>query len=140
MAGTAWKSPTAESRILPLTIDELPYALPRDNWKPDNGSMTCTDCKKSFHFLWRRKHHCRRCGFIFCNSCTSKVCIFVNLDQPERICRLCRTILVTNAVRHRYNRLQKYNNSTIPSTTVINNGTTINGNYNNSAATININR
>ena len=104
----AWQSPTAESRILPLSIDELPYALSKDLWKPDNTIDNCTDCHKIFTF-WRRKHHCRRCGYIYCHQCTAKLCPYVNLENPERICRLCRTILVTNAVRHRYRRQQTMN-------------------------------
>lgn len=42
-------------------------------WKADNEANACENekCKKQFTFV-RRKHHCRRCGGIFCDACTTK--------------------------------------------------------------------
>jgi hypothetical protein len=39
------------------------------NWIPDETVTVCQDphCEKRFSF-WTRKHHCRRCGNIFCSS------------------------------------------------------------------------
>jgi hypothetical protein len=38
-------------------------------WQPDSESSTCNGCNQSFSF-WRMKHHCRNCGYVFCDSCT----------------------------------------------------------------------
>ncbi|KIH94200.1 fyve domain containing protein [Sporothrix brasiliensis 5110] len=40
----------------------------RSHWKPDPESTMCDEptCKKSFSYFTRR-HHCRRCGNIFCD-------------------------------------------------------------------------
>lgn len=40
----------------------------RSHWKPDPESTMCDEptCKKSFNYFTRR-HHCRRCGNIFCD-------------------------------------------------------------------------
>jgi hypothetical protein len=42
-------------------------------WKDDNEVNACENekCKRQFTFV-RRKHHCRRCGGIFCDACTTK--------------------------------------------------------------------
>lgn len=40
-------------------------------WIPDHMATVCAGCQKHFS-LYRRKHHCRLCGNIFCYSCTSK--------------------------------------------------------------------
>lgn len=32
----------------------------------------CARCKAKFVPLLRRRHHCRRCGYIFCSSCCSE--------------------------------------------------------------------
>ncbi|PRP89161.1 myotubularin-related protein 4-like [Planoprotostelium fungivorum] len=37
-------------------------------WQPDSSRNTCTLCNAGF-WLFRRRHHCRGCGFIFCFKC-----------------------------------------------------------------------
>lgn len=39
-------------------------------WIPDERVKRCFACNASFSLL-RRKHHCRSCGRVFCDSCTS---------------------------------------------------------------------
>lgn len=44
-------------------------ALPtREHWKPDSESQVCDEptCQRQFTYF-NRRHHCRRCGFIFCD-------------------------------------------------------------------------
>lgn len=68
----------------------------RNHWKPDSTASCCTSptCSTVFTFLARR-HHCRRCGNIFCSPHSAHT---VPLDQearfhpegtPERSCDLC---------------------------------------------------
>jgi hypothetical protein len=44
----------------------------RNHWKPDVESTICDDptCKRTFNYFVRR-HHCRRCGNIFCDQHSS---------------------------------------------------------------------
>lgn len=39
-------------------------------WIPDERVQRCFSCNSSFSIL-RRKHHCRSCGRVFCDACTS---------------------------------------------------------------------
>jgi len=39
-------------------------------WERDDAVNECRDCHRRFNFLTRR-HHCRRCGRIFCDRCSS---------------------------------------------------------------------
>ncbi|KAL1740698.1 hypothetical protein HDZ31DRAFT_85291 [Schizophyllum fasciatum] len=39
-------------------------------WERDDSVSNCHDCGRRFTFLLRR-HHCRRCGRIFCDRCSS---------------------------------------------------------------------
>ncbi|GAO13873.1 hypothetical protein UVI_02004100 [Ustilaginoidea virens] len=68
----------------------------RLHWKPDPESTVCDDpsCKRTFNYLVRR-HHCRKCGNIFCDWHSSAV---LPLDQdakfnpragPSRTCNHC---------------------------------------------------
>lgn len=40
-------------------------------WKLDSEKDACENCKKGFNVI-RRRHHCRRCGGLFCDACSSK--------------------------------------------------------------------
>ena len=40
-------------------------------WKSDNKSSSCDSCAIPFTFF-RRRHHCRNCGDIFCNTCSTR--------------------------------------------------------------------
>ncbi|KAH7050635.1 hypothetical protein BKA57DRAFT_459181 [Linnemannia elongata] len=79
----------------PLTSTYRPAAVARDSdsvstysvtsgpgrahWKPDSSTLVCTwpGCRREFGFFDRR-HHCRKCGDIFCSAHCSKE---VPLDQ-----------------------------------------------------------
>ena len=37
-------------------------------WTPDSEAPRCEGCWRTFTII-RRRHHCRRCGGVFCNSC-----------------------------------------------------------------------
>lgn len=52
------------------------------HWKPDAEARQCDDssCSKTFSFLERR-HHCRRCGNVFCAEHASHS---IRLDQQGR--------------------------------------------------------
>ncbi|XP_010913205.1 uncharacterized protein [Elaeis guineensis] len=52
----------------------------------------CQGCSSQFTFI-NRKHHCRRCGGLFCNSCTQQRMVLRGQgDSPVRICDPCKKI------------------------------------------------
>ncbi|CAD0021332.1 unnamed protein product [Aureobasidium pullulans] len=54
----------------------------RNHWKPDNSASLCksSTCARPFSIL-NRRHHCRRCGDIFCASHSPHA---IPLDQEAR--------------------------------------------------------
>lgn len=38
------------------------------SWQPDSAVSQCNLCRSSFSFI-NRKHHCRKCGRIYCGNC-----------------------------------------------------------------------
>lgn len=57
-------------------------------WKDDTEVVSCTSCQSGFS-LTNRKHHCRNCGNIFCNDCSSKQANMTGYKKPQRVCEGC---------------------------------------------------
>ncbi|KAK2461486.1 hypothetical protein APHAL10511_005949 [Amanita phalloides] len=70
--------------------------LSRHYWMDDENCKECYDCKSVFT-TWRRKHHCRICGQIFCSRCASNVIKGSRFGQEGmvRVCNLCLDKLAT---------------------------------------------
>nr|AVV26981.1 GTP-binding protein Rheb isoform 1 [Entosiphon sulcatum] len=62
--------------------------MKRPEWKPNTPS--CEACNKSFTLLVR-PHHCRHCGGVFCDECTSSRCTIPKFEYttPVRVCPGC---------------------------------------------------
>lgn len=65
-------------------------SLRGNNWVVD--ASHCQGCSSQFTFI-NRKHHCRRCGGIFCGSCTQQRMVLRGQgDSPVRICEPCKKL------------------------------------------------
>lgn len=74
------------------------------DWENNKEVKNCRLCLKNFTFSLRR-HHCRSCGRLVCNPCSSKRLILnqnneSNDDKPLRVCDDCYKSLTT---RKEYN-------------------------------------
>ncbi|OWB85352.1 hypothetical protein B5S33_g4017 [[Candida] boidinii] len=63
--------------------------LGRDYWLDDSSATKCRSCERKFT-TFRRRHHCRICGKIFCGNCTT----FIdgqkfNYNGNMRVCLTC---------------------------------------------------
>lgn len=65
-------------------------------WIPNEYAKTCKLCSVPFTLI-TRKHHCRNCGHVFCNSCT-KERRTVNKLPNQRICTDCA--VETDQIEH----------------------------------------
>lgn len=64
------------------------FKLP--SWEQDVEASSCFGCQKEFTAL-RRRHHCRRCGNVFCDPCSqqrAKLLLFA-IREPARVCDRC---------------------------------------------------
>uniref|UniRef100_A0A452FDX6 FYVE, RhoGEF and PH domain-containing protein 6 n=1 Tax=Capra hircus TaxID=9925 RepID=A0A452FDX6_CAPHI len=58
-------------------------------WIPDTRATMCMICTGEFTLTWRR-HHCRACGKIVCQACSSnKYGLDYLKNQPARVCEHC---------------------------------------------------
>lgn len=55
-------------------------------WKEDTSCNSCTKCNNPF-YIFRRRHHCRICGNIFCHDCLSYV---ISNTNKIKVCITCK--------------------------------------------------
>ena len=62
-------------------------------WVPDTDVTGCSNCQSKFR-MFRRRHHCRRCGLVFCGSCAGRFCPLPDIGIPEtvRVCDSCFSV------------------------------------------------
>jgi hypothetical protein len=58
-------------------------------WQTDKSSSGCQGgCGRGFT-LTRRRHHCRICGILVCNSCSPHRLVIASGNKKERVCNTC---------------------------------------------------
>jgi hypothetical protein len=63
----------------------------RPRWIPDESQETCMVCTRDFDFF-NRRHHCRNCGHLVCESCSEHKLFLppeFGIRDPERVCATC---------------------------------------------------
>lgn len=56
----------------------------------DNSTPQCERCASHFSFI-KRRHHCRKCGMIVCQGCSSYEAVIPDspYKEPVRVCDGC---------------------------------------------------
>lgn len=107
------KSDTSLSNHDPRTAVQLRTALKRlkeimegksqdsdlkQYWMPDSQCKECYDCNEKFT-TFRRRHHCRLCGQIFCSRCCNQEIPgkFMGYTGDLRACTYCRKLALSYA-------------------------------------------
>ncbi|KAJ7381120.1 RUN and FYVE domain-containing protein 1 [Desmophyllum pertusum] len=74
-------------------MKEVTQTMKDKKWAEDKDAAQCQQCDQLFN-LARRKHHCRNCGGIFCNSCSDYTMPLPSSAKPVRVCDACYTTLL----------------------------------------------
>ncbi|XP_034047231.1 pleckstrin homology domain-containing family F member 2-like [Thalassophryne amazonica] len=84
---------SCRSKLL-QTSGRQPGSIFAVTWVPDQESSICMRCYSTFTVTHRR-HHCRNCGFVVCNSCSKHRALLRHIDpnKHQRICRICHSTL-----------------------------------------------
>lgn len=73
-------------------LKHLPRRVP-PVWVPDDSSPVCTHCHSTVFTNLSRRHHCRACGALCCDSCSShrrQVARYISRSaRPVRFCSGC---------------------------------------------------
>ncbi|CAF2386562.1 unnamed protein product [Rotaria sp. Silwood2] len=59
-------------------------------WIPNKDVHECSSCKLHFGSE-HSKHHCRACGHVFCDTCTTsrRIVPWIDTEKPVRVCDKC---------------------------------------------------
>jgi len=71
------------------TASDMSALDDRVQWLEDSAVHCCTSCSEDFT-LFRRKHHCRACGGIFCSECSETRKHVPGYVFKARVCDECR--------------------------------------------------
>ncbi|XP_078714192.1 1-phosphatidylinositol 3-phosphate 5-kinase isoform X1 [Lampetra fluviatilis] len=65
-------------------------------WMPDSQCKECYDCGEKFT-TFRRRHHCRLCGQIFCSRCCNQEISgkFMGYTGDLRVCNYCNKVAMS---------------------------------------------
>lgn len=74
-------------------------SLSRLSWMPDVNAKACYRCEKQFS-SFRRKHHCRYCGLLFCAKCSKTNVILKNGVKLDRTCDKCLGVLTMPEIKN----------------------------------------
>uniref|UniRef100_A0A8C7QS70 RUN and FYVE domain containing 1 n=1 Tax=Oncorhynchus mykiss TaxID=8022 RepID=A0A8C7QS70_ONCMY len=83
----------SQSKLKMEDFKEVNKALKGQAWLKDDEATQCKQCQKEFSIA-RRKHHCRNCGDIYCNSCSSNELALPSYPRPVRVCDICHSLLL----------------------------------------------
>lgn len=94
---TAFRVPSREAPVMRSSSSRsVPVAVPiGPQWQPDEEATHCSRCNSTFT-IFRRKHHCRRCGKVVCASCSN------NFDALEPC-----DVVIDSAALHSVSSLQR---------------------------------
>uniref|UniRef100_A0AAQ5XHX9 RUN and FYVE domain containing 1 n=1 Tax=Amphiprion ocellaris TaxID=80972 RepID=A0AAQ5XHX9_AMPOC len=83
----------SQSKLKMEDFKEVNKALKGHAWLKDDEATQCKQCQKEFS-ISRRKHHCRNCGDIYCNNCSSNELALPSYPRPVRVCDMCHSLLL----------------------------------------------
>ncbi|KAG2013500.1 ankyrin repeat domain-containing protein 50 [Coprinopsis cinerea AmutBmut pab1-1] len=97
------------------TSPPTPHQL-HAQWERDEAVQQCRECQRRFNFI-NRRHHCRKCGRIFCDRCSSNRVLLDPSDivhdpslphppastSPQRVCQGCYDEMHTDVPTRLYN-------------------------------------
>ncbi len=87
-----WVHIAGPVKIPPAQAVKSSKEIDNPHWVPDEAAKACHKCKTTFGIVTRR-HHCRVCGRIFCDTCSQVRAKAPNYGYPApvRMCSECAT-------------------------------------------------
>lgn len=87
-----------ESRLEVENLKENSAVFLDSQWMDSKQVKSCALCFQLFS-VTRRKHHCRLCGNVFCQTCSDNKMELASSSKPVRVCDTCHAFLLAKFVK-----------------------------------------
>jgi RUN and FYVE domain-containing protein 1 len=87
-----------ESRLEVESLKENSSVFLDSQWMDSKQVKSCALCQQTFS-VTRRKHHCRLCGNVFCQTCSDNKMELASSAKPARVCDTCHAFLLAKFVK-----------------------------------------
>lgn len=87
-----------ESRLEVENLKENSAVYLDSQWQDSKQVKNCVLCQQTFS-VTRRKHHCRLCGNVFCQTCSDNKMELASSAKPVRVCDTCHSFLLAKFVK-----------------------------------------
>lgn len=87
-----------ESRLEVESLKENSAVFLDSQWMDSKQVKNCALCEQAFS-VTRRKHHCRLCGNVFCQTCSDNKMELASSSKPVRVCDTCHAFLLAKFVK-----------------------------------------
>lgn len=90
ISGSEEQENTPQLLVYQQLVVEEKRLQPHPDWELDDLADCCFICRKEFGVL-KRKHHCRKCGRVVCDACSSYKAILpaYGIELPVRVDKKC---------------------------------------------------
>lgn len=78
----------SQSELKVSTFEQRRKVHSSRSWVSDKNVRACQECERGFS-VTRRKHHCRKCGGVFCHECSDNRVLLPSSSKPVRVCDAC---------------------------------------------------
>lgn len=85
----------SSSMPMPQRTQQIMQHETPPRWIPDEEAAQCMACAQTFT-TFRRRHHCRNCGGVFCGVCSNSQAPLpkFGLNKAVRVCRNCYSLSI----------------------------------------------
>lgn len=87
-----------ESKLEMENLKENSAVFLDSQWMDSKQVKQCALCQQSFS-VTRRKHHCRLCGNVFCQTCSDNKMELASSAKPARVCDTCHSFLLAKFIK-----------------------------------------
>lgn len=87
-----------EARLELESLRENSSMFLDSQWMDSKQVKDCALCQQAFS-VTRRKHHCRLCGNVFCQTCSDNKMELASSSKPARVCDTCHAFLLAKFVK-----------------------------------------
>ena len=87
-----------ESRLEVESLKENSSVFLDSQWMDSKQVKSCALCEQAFS-VTRRKHHCRLCGNVFCQTCSDNKMELASSSKPARVCDTCHAFLLAKFIK-----------------------------------------